>query len=259
MRIILQLVLVLSGLLLAREFMTHSNEHLRLVLRWASIASENIATVHEGPASVAPAAVGPIAEVSAQSIVIVRAAPAQVAPVAIAPIEVWVQSIGTVHDEPPPLLVPPPVAQIAQLSAQSVAILRKSPALVQTTHVARIAETSLKSIAPVRDRPAHFATIEVSRIAAISLRSIGTVQERSALAATIATVRDEPPPRLAPMGVAPIIDVPIQSIAVVDDVPAPVAPATACEQIWDQITHMSRDEWAEACRRVDEVRLVVRN
>ena len=47
MRIILQLVMVLSGLLLAREFMTHSNEHLRLVLRWASIGSENIATVHE--------------------------------------------------------------------------------------------------------------------------------------------------------------------------------------------------------------------
>ena len=69
MRIILQLVIVLSGLLLAREFMTHSNEHLRLVLPWASIDSENIATVHEAPTPVAPAAVGPIADVSAQIIV----------------------------------------------------------------------------------------------------------------------------------------------------------------------------------------------
>jgi hypothetical protein len=249
-RIILQLVIVLSGLLLAREFMTHSNEHLRLVLRWASIATENIATVHEAPTSVAPAAVGPIAEVSAPSIVIVHEAPAVLAPIT----EVWVQS-ATVHDEPPALLAPTPVAQIARVSAQSIAILRKSPALVARTDVARIAEISPKSVAT---RSAPLATMEAP-ITAVSLRSIGTVQERSAPAETIATVRDEPPPQLAPMGVAPIIDVPMQSIAVVDDVPAPVAPATACEQIWDQMTHMSRDEWAEACRRVDELRLVVRN
>ena len=256
MRIILQLVMVLSGLLLAREFMTHSNEHLRLVLRWASIATENIATVHDAPTSVAPAAVGPIAEVSAQSVVIVHEAPAVLAPIAVAPIaEVWAQSIATVHDEPPALLAPTQVAQKAQLSAQSIAILRKSPALVARTEVARMAEISPKSVAT---RLAPLATMEAP-ITAVSLRSIGTVQERSAPAATIATVRDEPPPQLAPMRVAPIIDVPMQSIAVVDDVPAPVAPATACEQIWDQMTHMSRDEWAEACRRVDELRLVVRN
>ncbi len=107
MRIILQVVMVLSGLLLAREFMPHSDEHLRLVLRWASIASENIATVHEAPTSVAPAAVGPIAEVSAQSVTIVHEAPAVVAPVAAGPItEVRVQSIATVHDKPPALLAP---------------------------------------------------------------------------------------------------------------------------------------------------------
>ena len=75
MRILLQLVVVLSGLLLAREFTTHSNEHLRRVLRWASIGSENIATVPR-PTSVAPVAVGPIAEVSAQSIALVHETPA---------------------------------------------------------------------------------------------------------------------------------------------------------------------------------------
>ena len=297
MRIILQLVMVLSGLLLAREFMTHSHEHLRLVLRWASIASENIATVREAPPSVAPAAVGPIAEVSAPSIAMVHEALAVVAPVAAAPIaEVRVQSIATVHDEPPALLAPTPVAKIAQVSAPSIALLRKSPTLVASMDGARIAEISPKSIATVHDRPAPLATMEVAPIAAFSLRSIGTVQERSALAAmlevaqlagevaqsltlvsernehlatsgqivqvsahSIATVRDERPRQLAPMAVAPIIGISTQSIAVVDEVPPLVAPATACEQIWDQMTHMSRDEWAEACRRVDELRLVIRN
>ena len=75
MRILLQLVVVLSGLLLAREFTTHSNEHVRRVLRWASIGSENIATVPR-PTSVALVAVGPIAEVSAQSIALVHETPA---------------------------------------------------------------------------------------------------------------------------------------------------------------------------------------
>jgi hypothetical protein len=27
---------------------------------------------------------------------------------------------------------------------------------------------------------------------------------------------------------------------------------TECEQIWDQMTHMTREEWAEVCRRVDD-------
>ena len=30
------------------------------------------------------------------------------------------------------------------------------------------------------------------------------------------------------------------------------APMAKCEQIWDQMTHMTREEWAEACRRVDD-------
>jgi hypothetical protein len=140
-RILLQLVVVLSGLLMAREFMAHSNEHLRLVIRWAKVVSERIAAVHEPPALVAPVAVARIAEVSAQS-------------------------IATVH-EPPALVAPMAVARIAEVSAQSIATVHEPPALV--------------------------------------------------------------------------------------------APMTECEQIWDQMTHMTREEWAEACRRVDELRLLVRS
>ena len=50
MRIFLPLVAMLSGLLLAREFMAHSNEQLRLTLRGAKVVSEqSIAIVHERP------------------------------------------------------------------------------------------------------------------------------------------------------------------------------------------------------------------
>ena len=323
MRIILQLVMVLSGLLLAREFMPHSNEHRRLVLRWASIVSENIAAVHEAPASVAPVAVGPIAEVSAQSIAIVRDAPALViTPLAIASIaEVSTQSISTVHDEPPGLLTPRALAQIAQVSAQSIATVRKPPALVATEDVDPIAQVSPKHVANEDSRPAlvvanDFAQIaevspktfrsvdirpahaEVAPIASASVGSIDGVQARSALAPSmeiaqiggeaaqrltpsherlqqlitsapaqtaqvsahsIVTVRDEPPRQLAPTAVAPIPEVSMQSLVIADEAPVPVAPMSACERIWDQMTHMSRDEWAEACRRVDALRLVVRN
>ena len=59
MRILLSLMVMLSGLLMAREFMAHSNEQLRLTLRGAKVVSEqSIATVHEPPAPVATMAVG---------------------------------------------------------------------------------------------------------------------------------------------------------------------------------------------------------
>ena len=58
MRILLSLVVVLSGLLMAREFMAHSNEQVRLTLRGAKVVTEqSIATVREPPALVAPMAV----------------------------------------------------------------------------------------------------------------------------------------------------------------------------------------------------------
>ena len=73
MRILLSLVVVLSGLLMAREFMAHSNEQVRLTLRGAKVVTEqNIATVREPPAQVAPTAVARIAEVSAPTLATVR-------------------------------------------------------------------------------------------------------------------------------------------------------------------------------------------
>jgi hypothetical protein len=126
-RILLSLVVVLSGLLMAREFMAHSNEQLRLALRGAKVVSEqSIGTVREPPALVAPMAAARIAEVSAQSI--------------------------TSAHEPPALLVPIAVARIAEVAEQDVATVHKP---------------------------------------------------------------------------------------------------SECEQIWDQMTHMTREEWAEVCRRVD--------
>ena len=158
MRILLSLAVVLSGLLMAREFMAHSNEQLRLTLRGAKVVSEeSIAIVHEPPAVVAPMAVARIAEVSAQS-------------------------IATVH-EPPVPVAPIAVARIAEVSAQSIATVSEPPALVARMAVVRIAEVSVQSIATVHEL---------------------------------------------------------------------VAPMTECEQIWDQVTHMTRKEWAEACRRVDD-------
>ena len=321
MRILLQLVVVLSGLLLAREFMIHSHEHLRLVLRWASIASENIATVHEAPPSVAPVSVGPIAEVSAQSIGIVHDVPALVALITVVPlVKGSAQSIPIVHDEPPTLLAPSSVAQIAQVTAQSIAIVRRPPVLVGRKDVAQIAEVTPKSSATVADRPVMAvmngiaqiaevsksirtvdnwsAPVEVAPVTTASVRSIDAVQGWSVLAPrieveqiraaqslapshkrppqpitsalaqagrmqasvlSIITVRDEPPRQLVPTAVALIPEVSTQSLVIVEEAPAPVVPMSACEQIWDQMTHMSRAEWSEACRRVDELRLVVRN
>ena len=138
--------------------------------------------------------------------------------------------------------------------------------------VAPIAAVSVRSIGAVQERSALAPGMEVTRIGGersaeprpvsrttTTVRNQRARPERAGARAQHRTVRDEPPRQLAPMAVAPISEISTQSIAIVDEVPAPVAPTTACEQIWDQMTHMSRDEWAEACRRVDELRLVVRN
>ena len=161
MRILLSLVVVLSGLLMAREFMAHSNEQPRLTLRGAKVVSEqSIATLREPPALVAPVAVARIAEVSAQS-------------------------LATVH-EPPALVAPIAVARIADVSEQSLATVREPPdwSSARTT---------------------------VVRIAQVSEQNLATAHQP----------------------------------------PAPAARITECEQIWDQMTHMTREEWAEVCRRVE--------
>jgi hypothetical protein len=165
-RILLSLVVVLSGLLMAREFTAPAKEHLRLTLRGAKVVSEpSIATVHEPPAPVATMAVARIAEVSEQN-------------------------VATVHEPPAP------VTRMA----------------VATMAVARIAEVPEQNVAPVHEPPALVARMAVVRIAEVSEQNGATVHE---------------PPAL-------------------------VAPMTECEQIWDQVTHMTRKEWAEVCRRVDD-------
>ena len=104
----------------------------------------------------------------------------------------------------------------------------------------------MQSLTPYHERPQQLITSALAQTAQVSAHSIDTV-------------RDEPPRHLAPMALAPIPEVSMHSLVIVDEAPAPVAPMSACERIWDQMTHMSRDEWAEACRRVDELRFVVRN
>jgi hypothetical protein len=42
-----------------------------------------------------------------------------------------------------------------------------------------------------------------------------------------------------------------QSSITVKEPRVPVIAGTWCEQIWDPTTHMSREEWAQACRRVE--------
>ena len=69
MRIFLSLVVVLSGLLMAREFKVHSHEQCRLTLRGAAVVSERgIATLREPPAPLAPVAAAGIAEVTPQRV-----------------------------------------------------------------------------------------------------------------------------------------------------------------------------------------------
>ena len=80
----------------------------------------------------------------------------------------------------------------------------------------------------------------------LTLRGAKVVSEQS-----IATVH-EPPAPVATMAVARIAEVSEQNVATVHEPPAPVAPMTECEQMWDQVTHMTRKEWGEACRRVDD-------
>ena len=55
-----------------------------------------------------------------------------------------------------------------------------------------------------------------------------------------------------PPAVARMAEVSEQILPAVHERPALVAPMTECEQIWDQMTHMTREEWAVVCRRVDE-------
>ena len=149
----------------------------------------------------------------------------------------------TVHDLPAPLATME-VAPIAEFSLRSTGTVQERSALAATMEGAQLAGEATQSLTLVPERNVHFAT---NRTVSAGLRA--KLRYRARPAATAARAD----------GSCTHIGISTQSIAVVDEVPAPVAPATACEQIWDQMTHMSRDEWAEACRRVDELRLVIRN
>ena len=45
-----------------------------------------------------------------------------------------------------------------------------------------------------------------------------------------------------------------QNTVTVNEPSAPAVAMTECEQTWDPTTHMTKEEWAEACRRVDDDR-----
>ena len=81
----------------------------------------------------------------------------------------------------------------------------------------------------------------VVRTAEVSAQGIATVHEPQAL--------------VPPSAVVQITEVLEENVATVHEPPALVAPRTECEQIWDQMTHMTREEWAEACRRVDDEKM----
>jgi hypothetical protein len=45
-----------------------------------------------------------------------------------------------------------------------------------------------------------------------------------------------------------------QHIATASEPLSPGVAMTACEQVWDPTTHMTKEEWTQACRRVDDDR-----
>jgi hypothetical protein len=47
-------------------------------------------------------------------------------------------------------------------------------------------------------------------------------------------------------------DISEQNVITAHELQTMAEPMTECEQIWDQMTHMTREEWALACRRVDD-------
>jgi hypothetical protein len=45
-----------------------------------------------------------------------------------------------------------------------------------------------------------------------------------------------------------------QHIATANELPTAAVAQTGCEQIWDPATHMTKEEWAQTCRRVEDDR-----
>ena len=104
--------------------------------------------------------------------------------------------------------------------------------------VARTAEVSEQNDATAREPPVLAARTAVVQIAEVSEQIDATAHEPPALVARTAVVQ--------------IAEVSEQNDAFTHEPPVLVARMTECEQIWDQMTHMTREEWAEVCRRVDD-------
>ena len=185
MRIFLSLMMVLSGLLMTREFMAHSHEQFRLTLRGTRVVSE--------------------------------------------------QSIATVR-EPPALVAAVAAPRIAEVSAESIAMVRESPAMVGRTGVTRVSEVSEQNVDTaipinlvVSDAMPQGVAFQKSKDALdlITDARVGTVPE--------------------PPAVARMAEVSEQVIPAVHGRPALVTPMTECEQIWDQMTHMTREKNGRWC------------
>ena len=117
------------------------------------------------------------------------------------------------------------------------------PELVAPMAAIRIAEVSEQSIVAEHEPPALVAPMAAIRIAEVSEQSIVTVHE---------------PPALIALAVARRADLSEPNVVTAHELPDLDSPMTECEQIWDAMTHMTREEWALACLRVDD-RLLVRH
>jgi hypothetical protein len=141
--------------------------------------------------------------------------------------------------EPPALVAPTAVARLTKVSEQSVFTVHEPPALVAAIWIAEVSEQDIVTM----HEPAALVALAVARGADLSEQDIVTVHEPAALVA---------------LAVARGADLSEQNVVTAHELPALASPMTECEQIWDQLTHMTREEWAEACRRVDD-RLLVRH
>jgi hypothetical protein len=158
-----------------------------------------------------------------------------------------------------PLLVSP----IGTVFEQSVASAHALSTSIAHTVVVRIGQVSEQSFSPIHEplfpiaegAGQSVATLPQpsARIEQIALEQPVEISNQSA------TARQEPPSLATHTGGVPdqtLRDIPPLIIPVAEiaepGVPTTLAvAATECEQIWDLMTHMTLEEWAEACRRVD--------
>jgi hypothetical protein len=145
---------------------------------------------------------------------------------------------------------------IAEVSEQNGAKVQEPRALVTSITVARMAEVSDQYIASVKEAPAVTARVAVASIADVPGQNVASLHAPSALGAPIASPQTG---ELSAQNVAVtqepqalVVRISEHSITPMRAPTALLAPMSKCAQIWDQMTHMTREEWADACRRVDD-------